>query len=78
MLSCRYNQRIMSSNVVFVAGGQCGNQLGYTLLSNIATHLGGTSEGLSHEDSDVFFRGQKRRRARCVCLDTEPKAGIYL
>ena len=68
----------MSANVVFVAGGQCGNQLGYTLLSNIATHLEGTSERFYGEDSDIFFRGQKKRRARCVCLDTEPKAGVSI
>ena len=66
----------MASNVVFVAGGQCGNQLGYTLLSNISAHL--ESDISLSRESDVFFRGQKTRRARCVCLDTEPKAGMYL
>ena len=65
----------MSSNVVFVAGGQCGNQLGYTLLSNIASHLGADSQDPITRESDVFFRGRRSRRARCVCLDTEPKAG---
>ena len=71
-----WNGKVMASNVVFVAGGQCGNQLGYTLLSNISTHL--KSDASFSQESDVFFRGQKNRRARCVCLDTEPKAGMIL
>ena len=70
----------MGSNVVFVAAGQCGNQLGYSLISNIHRAIvddGGEKNG--GINSEVFFRGtngaRSKKQARCVCLDTEPKAG---
>ena len=66
------------SNVVLVSAGQCGNQLGYNLLSNIYSELSSSDNELL--DIDTFFRDYKssaKKRARCVCLDTEPKAGSY-
>jgi len=60
------------SNVVFVHAGQCGNQLGYEMLESLFNH---TSDDETNE-CDMYFRKTTRNKsiARCVCLDTEPKA----
>lgn len=57
---------------VFVEAGQCGNQLGYNMLSHTFSQL----NKYSHDDQiDAFFRPSRRHGyyARCVSLDTEPK-----
>ena len=72
------------SNVVFVSAGQCGNQLGYSILSKLNEQLSGQQEDGSENvmEMDFFFRSsgnsQTKKRARCVCLDTEPKAGMVV
>jgi len=64
------------SNVVLVEVGQCGNQLGYSILDSLYGHLKGSDEELEME---TFFRSSSRRQgdskwcARAVCIDTEPK-----
>lgn len=65
-------------NHVFVATGQCGNQLGYELLDRLYSHS--ISQPHSTEDVSLdaevlkssLFRGNKNT-GRIVCLDTEPK-----
>lgn len=63
---------LMLSNTIFVASGQCGNQLGYELINNLHNHL--VDDG---DCMDAFFRQDRlntsRSYARLVCLDTEPK-----
>jgi hypothetical protein len=78
------------SNIVLVNAGQCGNQLGYSMLrgayKELASDDGSTAAGTDgHLDSvelDILFRQQSDSKraplARCVCLDTEPKAGIMI
>ena len=58
---------------VFVETGQCGNQLGFSILDSLFDQL---TKNFSEESLDVFFRESRSRRrlyARAVCLDTEPK-----
>lgn len=74
------------SNVIMVQAGQCGNQLGYSLLSSLYHHLNKEKVGERNEvdfseaeELETFFRSSSSSRnrkhiARCVCLDTEPKA----
>lgn len=60
-----------SSNIIFVECGQCGNQLGFSMLDTIYAHLDGASDELK----EIVFRSDSKNRqyARSVCLDTEPK-----
>ena len=54
---------------VFVNTGQCGNQLGLTLLDSLYHHL---QNEPNHRD--CFFRQRKHGcYARALCIDTEPK-----
>jgi tubulin delta len=62
----------MLSNTIFVASGQCGNQVGYELINNLYSHLQDDRDNI-----DCFFRPSRanpsKAYARIVCLDTEPK-----
>lgn len=67
------------SNIILVNAGQCGNQLGYSMLDGAYKELRGEIEkekGFS-DNLEIIFRPQSDARkaplARCVCLDTEPK-----
>ena len=67
------------SDTILVACGQCGNQLGYSILDSLHTHLasGGDSVSSSNVELSGFFRSKGARSsdlyARAVCFDTEPK-----
>lgn len=62
---------------VFCNVGQCGNQLGYSVLQSLCDHLGGENENEREDDVESFFREsatlENKRVARAVCIDTEPK-----
>jgi tubulin delta len=68
-------------STIFVNAGQCGNQLGYSILDSLYAHLSCPGINLSEDDREEemnsFFRlsntKNNRRFARVVCLDTEPK-----
>lgn len=49
----------MNSNCVFIQTGQCGNQLGYSLLDKLYSHLSGTDAAVS---ADHKKSGQKSTR----------------
>lgn len=58
---------------IFVDTGQCGNQLGSSILESLYQHV-----QFDHAEMDAFFRtsysrGEPRTYARAVCIDTEPK-----
>lgn len=58
---------------IFVDTGQCGNQLGSSILESLHQHV-----QFDHAEMDAFFRtsysrGEARTYARAVCIDTEPK-----
>lgn len=58
---------------IFVNVGQCGNQLGCSILDSLQNHLQNDSTSM-----DAFFRtkyekGEEKQYARAVCIDTEPK-----
>ena len=61
---------------IFCNVGQCGNQLGYSLLNSVHEHLNVDTAG---DDLESFFRESSTRQnsdrlvARAVCIDTEPK-----
>lgn len=69
------------NNFIFINAGQCGNQLGYSLLSHIHAHLMNLDD--DHPDKEnlisQFFRNSNDQRrhktlnSRAVCIDTEPK-----
>ena len=61
-----------SSSNIFVEVGQCGNQLGQTLLNHIYRHY---VENKSFGELDIHFRQTMKSNfiARAVCIDTEPK-----
>ena len=72
---------------VFIEAGQCGNQLGYTILEKLMVHYeneiasnSNSKVDVNEKHKEIFFRKVfKRSRehgklvARAVCLDTEPK-----
>lgn len=76
-------------NHVFVATGQCGNQLGYEIIDRLYAHAMSQPKsnqgGAVIDDADILksscFRevntdltgNQTKHVARVVCLDTEPK-----
>lgn len=74
-------------NFIFVETGQCGNQLGYSLLDSLHSQLSSFEDSNARYDTadahcssemlDMYFRPPSLRReqrfARAVCLDTEPK-----
>lgn len=58
---------------VFVDTGQCGNQLGSSILESLHQHV-----QFDNAEMDAFFRtsfprGDVKTYARAVCIDTEPK-----
>lgn len=62
-----------SSNIIFIASGQCGNQVSHEILNNIYQHM-----PISHENHEIFFNKSKnsinmKTFARLACFDTEPK-----
>lgn len=68
------------SSCVFIDTGQCGNQLGYTLLDSLYDHIVPPILKKEFEkvpnDLDFFFRKSRngsKLYSRSVCLDTEPK-----
>ena len=68
--------RIMA-NCIFVETGQCGNQLGFSLLNSLHDHLA-TLEGDEYAEMlETCFHSSSSKDskpvARAVCLDTEPK-----
>lgn len=63
------------SNCVFVETGQCGNQLGFSLLDSLFSHLSDCNDENADMPLDTFFHHSSTGKptARAVCLDTEPK-----
>ena len=66
-------------SVIFCLAGQCGNQLGYSVLDSLHRHLAGPAEegGQASQHIESFFRESSASStpslARAVCIDTEPK-----
>lgn len=70
---------------VFIEAGQCGNQLGYTILEKLLLHYendanSNSNSNVQEKHKETFFRKSSKRSkendtlvARAVCLDTEPK-----
>jgi len=62
--------------VIFCQAGQCGNQLGFSILDSLYRHLKPSDDA---DHMETFFREsvsssrQSRLFARAVCIDTEPK-----
>jgi len=71
----------MSTSCILIETGQCGNQLGYTLLDSLYDHISPPSSRKEFDkyfntDTDIFFRKSRdgsKLYSRSVCLDTEPK-----
>lgn len=68
------------SSCILVATGQCGNQLGFTLLDRLYDQLSSINSQKEFEkysgDLDIFFRRSRdgsKVYSRSVSLDTEPK-----
>ncbi|KAJ1435557.1 Tubulin/FtsZ, GTPase domain-containing protein [Ochromonadaceae sp. CCMP2298] len=64
------------ANCIFVETGQCGNQLGFSLLDTLYAHLAPSEELYYETYLDAYFRTPINGGtpvARSVCLDTEPK-----
>ena len=67
----------MTSNVILVESGQCGNQVGLEIFRNLhQTIHSNDSNNEDDTDQEIFFRQSIKSNklyARAVCLDTEPK-----
>jgi hypothetical protein len=55
---------------IFVDTGQCGNQLGCSIIDSLYHHVNSDPMHM-----DAFFRTSinNKQYARAVCIDTEPK-----
>ena len=67
------------SNCILIEAGQCGNQLGLSILDHLNNHhnsqnIGKDGSTISDWDNNNFRINKNGcKYARAVCLDTEPK-----
>lgn len=65
----------MTSNIIFLRCGQCGNQLGHEITRNLYENSVSGNVDSDSEFLEPFFRNSKAGKlySRSICLDTEPK-----